>query len=52
MENVDENNILSDKNLLNYMEEEKIKTMAELFSNGKFDELINTFFKSNKLKKK
>ena len=50
MENVDENIILSDKNLLKYMEEEKIKTMAELFSNGKFGELINTFFKRNKLK--
>ena len=38
-------NILSDKKLLNFMEESDVRKIAELFSNGSFDEIINTYFK-------
>ena len=38
-------NFLSDKNLLNIMEESDIIKLSELFSNGKFEEIINTYFK-------
>ena len=38
-------NFLSDKNLLNFMEESDIIKLSELFSNGKFEEIINTYFK-------
>ena len=43
-------NILSDKKLINYLEESEIEIIAELFSAGKFNEIINTFFKKKKSK--
>lgn len=43
--------ILSDKKLLNMMEERHVKKMAELFSYGEFNEIINKYFKKFKLRK-
>ena len=36
--------ILSDEKLLKFIEEEKIKDILSLFSNGRFLELINKYF--------
>ena len=47
----DGENFLSDKKLLNYMEESDIRKIAELFSNGQFDEIINTYFKKVQINK-
>jgi len=44
-------NILSDKKLLNMMEEGHVRKMAELFSYGQFDEIIDNYFKKFKLRK-
>ena len=41
----DEGNILSDKKLLNIMEESDIIKISELFSNGEFEDIINNYFK-------
>ena len=46
-----EESILSDKKLENYMSEESINKMAELFSNGKFNDIINIYFKRQKTQK-
>ena len=46
-----EDNILSDRKLINYLEEAEIKNISELFSAGKFNEIINTFFKKSKNQK-
>ena len=43
-----EENILSDKKLLKYLKESDIKNIAELFSFGKFKEIIDSYFKKNK----
>ena len=47
-----EENILTDKNLLKYLKESDIKNIAELFSYGKFKEIIDSYFKKNKNTKK
>ena len=47
----DEGKYLSDKKLLNIMEESDITKLSDLFSNGKFDEIINTYFKKSKNQK-
>ena len=47
-----EENVLSDKNLLKYLKESDIKNIAELFSFGKFKEIIDSYFKKNKNSKK
>lgn len=48
----DEENTLSDKKLLNVLEESQVSRIAELFSNGNFDEIINTYFKKIKATKR
>ena len=45
-------NFISDKNLLKYMKESDIQKIAELFSMGKFSEIIETYFKKQKASKK
>lgn len=47
-----EENILTDKNLLKYLKESDIKNISELFSFGKFQEIIDSYFKKNKNTKK
>lgn len=44
-------NVISDKNLEKFMEESDIRKIAELFSNGQFNEIIYTYFKQKKKKK-
>jgi len=41
-----EENILSDEKLVNYIEEEKIKNILNLFSSGNFSGVINKYFMS------
>ena len=43
----DKGKYLSDKKLLDIMEESDIIKLSDLFSNGKFDEIINTYFKKS-----
>ena len=43
-----EENIISDKNLLKYMKESDIQKIAELFSLGKFNDIIDNYFKKQK----
>ena len=45
-------NYLSDRKLLNYMSENDIKNIADLFSKGKFEEIINLYFQKKKTKMK
>ena len=45
-------NFISDRNLLKYMKESDIQKIAELFSMGKFSEIIETYFKKQKESKK
>ena len=47
-----EENNLTDKNLLRYIKESDIKNISELFSFGKFSEIIDSYFKKNKNAKK
>ena len=46
-----EESILSDKKLQTFMSGESINKMAELFSNGKFNDIINIYFKRPKIQK-
>jgi len=46
-----EESILSDKKLQAFMSGESLNKMAELFSNGKFNDIINIYFKRPKTQK-
>ena len=44
---MEENKIISDENLIKFFTKENLENMAQLFSNGSFQELLNKYFYIN-----
>ena len=44
---MEENKIISDENLIKFFPKENLENMAQLFSNGSFQELLNKYFYIN-----